>query len=446
MWLVYRMILQGVIVFDPSRKCVNPTVDLSPDEAEQEAKLLYYYNESSFPTAYDKRTQSSLLEGVFGFAKFCQNSTTSSTCPLIMETAKYRFIVSEVEPSIYISLIYDVLAVESACVDIFEIFKKYFYLLHGSIRDLIQNEHLDSMDDFVPCFVKSVTDVFPKFGIRYAPVERHAFVAVHSLGMELLYEFDQVDEFAIFYRGLFISSSMDPETVCPLYHYLVTTPRGTVCNTKLAEPPFGRIGTPAILPGGGSSSFGRSNAMIKENGFLFGPTGEGEGVFCPLVFLQTSAGYLCVYILNGLMFVFVLKSVSNFSVFKRIEKYLSENNEITYEILPLLNTSVVNSCGKHLWFINKVNMSIVSEEISTQYGFLWSLVKQPPSKSTMQICHPTNAIEFAYKPATNEGWHVFRNKNQREFVVRLADHKMPLWKVNGEIERLIAEKFNATYM
>ena len=362
---------------------------------------------------------------------------------------------------------------EKVCETIFENFKAHLFLLHGPIRAIAEKQHLDSLDDFIPAFLRAENACM--HAIRYAPVERHSLVSVHSLGLELMAEFHpNVRQFAILYKGLVVSSSFDPTTFAPLYSYLVSQ-GNSVSNTKLTEPPFGRIGTPAILPGGGSSSFGRSNAFDKDrnsHGFLLGPTGQGESVFCPIVhFPNASSGYLCVYILNGLLVALVLGDVSQFSFFKRIEKFLVDNNEINYEILSLLrNDMAAGSEGKSsknftYRFHNRINNSLMTDEAMEKGGrrffgqlnntFMYPFTKAQPtdgaSKSEltatmMSLVESSPIDELAVKPSSNEGWTVFRRRNDRELLFEFNDPKMPLWKVNSEIANFIGIKFNSVYI
>lgn len=87
--------ITAVIVFDPLARAVrrldensDPQESLpsiSHEDAEADAKLLYYYPADS-SRVEDRRNQSNLIQGVLEFAKYCRNDPKIPTQTFL----KYR--------------------------------------------------------------------------------------------------------------------------------------------------------------------------------------------------------------------------------------------------------------------------------------------------------------------------------------------------------------------
>ena len=479
--------IRAIFIFDPTRTVVgSPKSDIvntiSAEDALADAKLIFYH--SSVPIdASERRNQSNLIQGVVDFSRFVKypGGCDNKTDPLTVETDMFMFVVRQVEPDIYVCMCFDRNAISLVVAKNFlERFYDVYFLLHGRIRDRLTV----SMDDFVPAYISaetigSLAKNIPT-AIRYAPVEAHALVSVHSLGLELMSEFQAYfSDFAILYRGFLVSSSIDPHSLAPLYSYLaMSSASGEVSNIKLLRPPYGRIGTPAAMESdGGSSSFGRCNYFDVDNsshGFLFGPTGAGEAVFAPRVYLRSlTEGYLVSFLINGVMVVVVSRQVPEYVTLKRLETFLSDNNEFNEETLSLLRTDFTKSMAQtnhenfDLVYVNKVSKSLISFE-STQgrkdmkraSSFFTSRFMYPfndrnnTGKNEAEdhnnvwsnIDHLTDACndvsQIAVKQSSEEGWKVFmRRGKDREMRFDFRDAKIPLWKVHSDIANFLKVKF-----
>jgi hypothetical protein len=488
--------IKAVIVFDPKAE-KQQISGLAEEEALAESRLLFYYATCHVEPS-ERRSQASLIQGAFEFTKFVKNEKDDKrSSEFKIETDQLLFTVRELDENIYIALVVERAKLnESVTSLILDRLISYYFLLHGSVREqLAQGFALSTtMDDFIPCFVASetITSGVP-VSIRYAPVEAHALVAVHSLGLELLSEFRDsgILDFAIMYRGYLVSSSMEPDVLAPLYSYLVmNSSTGEVSNVKLLRPPYGRIGTPAIALGGGSSAFGRSNffdADNASNGFLFGPTGGGEAVFSPKVFLKgetntsVSSGYLLAYILNGVMVAVITRESPEYVLSKRIETFLVDNHELNEETLSLLRADfakhLLNAHVKENFdfvYLNKVSKSLIpfnsssgKKDFKRGTSFFSSRFVYPfgggahaqnsasqtareqaiDSRIAATVTENPDIASLALKASSDDGWKVFMRKgHEREMKFDFKDPKLPLWKVNADIAHFLKVRFESVVL
>jgi hypothetical protein len=487
------MSIKAVIVFDPIRIPKDSQFE-NPEDALAEAKLLYYYSAGVQVERAEQRSQAGLIQGVVDFTTFvstCGGDKPESTQPVSVETEQLRYLIKEIEKNIFLTICFDRIGItESVCNTVFDRFTHYYFLLHGSIiNQLNRGFALNlTMDDFVPSFIAAeatgVTRSVP-LAIRYAPVDAHALVSVHAVGLELLTEFNKASlcDFAILYRGFLVSSSIDPDSLAPLYAYLAQNPvTGDVSNIKLLRPPYGRIGTPAAVEvGGGSSAFGRCNyfdADNNSNGFLFGATGAGEGIFSPKIYLNNNTeGFLIAYLINGMMVVGISKEKPSFVMLKRLETFLSDNNELNDETLPLLRSDYAKAMaskgeGFDFVYLNKISKSLIPidsalsrKDMKRASSFFTSRFMYPfsdrPGSSAKTAEEETRGdvldsninvladysqdiSQIAVKSGSNDGWKVFMRKGKdREMKFDFKDTKLPLWKVNSDISNFLKVKFES---
>ena len=468
-------------------------------------ELIYYYGGGS--DEKERINESNLIQGVVDFALFCSASKSSRQDPVTIETDNLWFLVKSMESlccdgddfNLQVCFVFDKESVTSTSTahSILNRFIDLYFLLHGSLAHQIKSLQIppsSTLDDFVPSFLAAecLTSKSIDPAIRYAPVDRHAFVAVHSLGLELLTEFENhVSHFAVCYKGFLISTSLEPELFTSLYSYLVMDScTGSVSHSKLLKHPYGRISTPAVVPGGGSSSFGRCNFLDMENastGFLFGPTGNGTAsVFCPLVYLKDSKNkqskhFLCVYLINSFMIVLLLNSVSDFEVFNRIEHMFTENNSFNDEIIPLVRSDFAKSSAVpanpavDFTYRNLLNKSLIMSD-KTEFrddnsarkrsifskSFFYSFMdrtntknhldlvtmEDPVKSQILEVAKKFNQISnIAVKKSSAEGWRVFTRRGPfREIEFHFKDPKTPLWKVNAEIEHVFRRQFDSIFL
>ena len=487
------MSIKAVIVMDPTLRAGGTVEDesiphVSKEDADADAKLLFYHDAEESVPVEERRSQSNLIQGVMAFGKFCALSTTPAE-PLQIETEQLLILAVPVETDIVVAIVFSSstsLSVGSALVDRFY---SYYKLLHGTIRgQLVAGYALqDTMSDYVSSFIasESGSGSIPA-GIRYAPVERHCLVAAHAFGLELMSEFpDLITDFSLTYRGFLVSSSIDPELLLPLYTYMCLDPRtGSCSNSKLLSPPYSRIGTPAILPGGGSSAFGRCNFFDLDNdseGFLFGPTGVGEAVFSPVVYLgDGTPRYLVTYLINGLMLTLLVTTVDEFQILVRLEKYIKESHELNDEIMSLLRGDFAkasrNSGKEPFEYVSRniVNKSLIVHEAAGRSQrsvgglFAGSRLLNPFGGGTRtHTTDPTTSrrhdslsdrldalvtrdptiASVAVKASSNEGWRVYsRRDRNRSIQFEFKDPKIPLWRINEDIENFIKVKFDSIYV
>ena len=498
--------MTAVIVFDPLARAVHRLDEnsdsqeslpsISPEDAEADAKLLYYYPCDS-TRVEDRRNQSNLIQGVLEFAKYCRNDPkTANTDIFEISTSQLFILVKQYSPtsSVHICIVFGASIKKSMAVNLLNKFISYYELLHGPLTQQLDAGYslADTFDDYVPCYIGAEGGTVPQ-GIRYAPVDRHCIVATHSLGLEMLYEFSEfISEFAIMYKGHLISSSLAPESLVNLYSYLVLCSRtGTVSNTKLLNPPYGRISTPAISPGGGSSAFGRSNFFDLQNssdGFLFGPTGVGESVFAPGVWINGKMKKLVAYLVNGLMLCCLTETTAVYAQIARIKKFIDENHEVD-EIFALVRSDFAkyNSAqrvapqGLDYMYMNHVNKSLVisdkPEKSSTRsysVGNLLgsrliapfsaqakinnsptpqivplpdSIMADPVTQSISELVHMHPDISnVSVKPSSSEGWRIFTRRGDRSIMFEFKDPKVPLWKVSTEVDGFVNNNFESIYV
>ena len=489
------MSIRAVILFDPTRTPNNKSSQLeSPEEALAEARLLYYYSAGVQVDRAEQRSQASLIQGVVDFATFVSTGggeKPESNEPVAVETEQLRYLIKEIEKNVFLTICFDRVGVtESVCNTVFDRFSQYYFLLHGSVTtQLSRGFSLNlTMDDFVPSFIAAeasgVTRSVP-LAIRYAPVDAHALVSVHALGLELLTEFNKTSicDFAILYRGFLVSSSIEPDSLAPLYAYLTQSPvTGDISNVKLLRPPYGRIGTPAAVEvGGGSSAFGRCNyfdADNNSNGFLFGATGAGEGIFSPKIYLRNNTeGFLIAYLINGMMVVALSREIPSFVTLKRLETFLSDNNELNDETLPLLRSDYAKAMaakgeGFDFVYLNKVSKSLIPiecalsrKDMKRASSFFTSRFMYPFADKTgnsaktaaedtreeeldsninMLASTCEDISQISVKAGSNDGWKVFVRKGKdREMRFDFKDPKLPLWKVNSDISNFLKVKFES---
>lgn len=484
----------SVLIIDPS---VEPPTNndsedaspVSPEDKLADAKLLYYFPSES-TAADDRRTASSIFRGIVEFAMFCGNNQVGRREDEFfkVKSSNVYTVMKFVEPNILLVIVFDLIESDWTAENLFNRFYETYYLLHGLIGS--KSNLTDTFEDFIPSFVSAETVIgeessFTLNGLRYAPIERHGFVAMHAVGLEILAEHENdIFDFFILFSGHLVSMSFCPDTFRPLYNYLVMNMRdGSVDNAKLSLPPFGRIGTPAALPLGGLSSYGRTNKFDTRAGWLFGPTGEGECVFCPHVFLNgdTNGTPLAVYVSQELLFGFTLKS-TNPMVFKKLEKFISDNNELNKEIIPIIRNDFALSLSvsaaeddeplKYVYH-NKVNQSgMFSKSGKTQMNqpsaakkllrsatsLLYPFTGTPPLESPKHgrklkgriqelMAQRPDVCEIAVKRSVHQGWSVGkRSQSGREIYYEFKNPRVPLWKALTEIEQFNTSRFNSVYI
>ena len=487
----------AVLVIDPSQE--PPRLEeedlspVSPEDRMADAKLRYYYPSESTPIE-DRRNISSILRGVLEFATFCANGTVAEGSFLKINSSNVFTIMKKVEANILLGIVFDKFESDYTAERLFMKFYETYYLLHGLIGN--QANLSDTFEDFIPSFIDTETVVGEAStctlnGVRYAPIERHGFVAMHAIGCEILAEFEkEISDFFILFSGHLVSMSFTPEMFRPLYNYLVMNGRdGSVDNGKLSVPPYGRIGTPAALPGGGLSSYGRSNKFVNRSGWLLGPTGQGDCVYCPHVYLGGSSegSPLGVFVLQELLFGFTFKATS-ITVFKKIEKFLTDNNELNKEILPLVRNDFMLSqsvsaaeTDDPIGYVyrNTVNQSGMfsgtrqakqSPELSSSSAakkilrsatsLLYPFTATPPldsssEKQTVELRDKMQYMmmvrddvgEIAVKRSTHEGWRVSRrSQSGRDIFYAFKNPRIPLWKALIDIEQFNTSRFNSVYI
>jgi hypothetical protein len=479
--------VRAVIVFDPSKTAVE-TPGMSIEDATADAKMLYYYSPEVVEVG-DRRNQSNLLQGVVEFGSFIDSPAEpaqSHSKSFSVDTEQLSIEILQVEQGLFLAIVVGKPNSGDSAQFLLR-FYAYYKLLHGTFRDQLASRIplSSTLDDFTPCFVAAEcgpTRALP-IAIRYAPIEPHSLVSVHALGLELACEFENwIIGFAMLFKGFLVSTSIRPEALAPLFTYLVMNPvTGDVSNTKLLKPPYGRIGTPAIARGGGSSAFGRCNYFDSENsshGFLFGPTGAGESVFCPHVVLEDgTSGYLVAYIINGLMAVAVVRSVTEFAPFRRFENFFTDNNELNDEVVPLLRSDFakVQNVAKEQFdfvYLNSVNKALIPHDASAASAAM----KKGQSFFSGRFLYPFNdkgkridaatpedteisaaierlaesspdIAEIAVKASSNKGWKVFiRRGKQRQVSFDFKESKVPLWKVDADIANFLQVKFESVML
>jgi hypothetical protein len=260
---------------------------------------------------------------------------------------------------------------------------------------------------------------------------------------------------------------------------------GSVSNSKLLNSPYGRINSPAVVEGGGSSSFGRCNFFDSDNssnGFLFGPTGGGSSVFCPEIHLRDgSSHFLCVYVINNFMIVVLLRNLNNFELFKSIELFFTENSAFNDEIIPLVRSDFAKSANSSPNFAfdftyrNLVNKSLIASDRNTfgehnrkekkpsffsrsfLYPFTDRFASGTPDTLRFEdlvkckiadVAKKFNDISnISVKKSTNDGWRVLRRSGLfREVDFHFNDPKTPLWKINTEIQYVFRHKFDSIFL
>jgi len=475
---------------------------MSPEEIDADTKLIYYFPSETTPIE-DRRNQSSMIRGMIDFSVFCSNGQIADiTKEYFKVRSSNNFIIAKNIGGIFLAIVFDFSSgvTEQYCMQMYGNFLSIFHLLHGPIQSLSANGTLsDMLDDFVPSYVAAESSGDAKniffTGIRYAAVDRHGFVGMHALNLEILANHEtEILESIILFDGNLVCSSLSPERLRPLYEYLVMNTRtGAVDHAKLSVSPYGRIGTPAALPGGGSSSFGRSNRFSENSGWLFGPTGEGECVFCPSVHVVPESSSdvtgqpMAAFVISKLMFIFLFApgKKQTFSTFREIEIFLTDNNELHKEILPLLvqDAAAANaadlkeqSSSLEFTYLNKLNQSMMCsvgsngiKQNTTHAGprKFWSSMtanfiirSNPSSNGTTEmmseqlsgrmrgmIADRDDVFEIAVKLSPNDGWQlVKKSKSDREMFFKFKNPKFPLWKILEDIEVVSETRFSSVYI
>lgn len=455
----------SVSVFDPVER---------PTEDGNDHHLLYG----------DSKSFAALMQGVVDFTTFCGNGATSSEEDqhYVVTTKLHVIMMRRVEPRAVLVMVFG----KEGRQSVFEKFYALYVLLHGSF-EMQQQQGFplrDTLDDFVPAFIACEVNTGETPGIKYAPVERHAFLAVHALGMELVSEYSPVKHFLVLWDGMLLATSVDPVQTAPLYQYLVVEGSGKVSNKKLTQPPYGRISTPAVLPGGGSSSFGRCIRQSGSKGYLFG-TDDSGNFFCPLVYLREDnklvSYYMCAYLMDGLMFVLLLDSTAKpeNSLFTKLAHQLSSNLDIPRDLVPLIESDLKHDADDldpssvpfGFSYRNPLNASVMSvgmhekAKISRLGKFQWNLnpfgggpdkhASVPKSKrdglqARLQalVDVDEDIVEVSVKTGSNEGWmHVARGTSGREILIDMhKDPKVPLWKALEEIDTFTSARFSTVFL
>eukprot|EP01069_Polyplicarium_translucidae_P009415 Polyplicarium_translucidae@DN3316_c0_g1_i17.p1 len=209
------------------------------------------------------------------------------------------------------------------------------------LEDDREQKMVDILNDFAPPFLRSV-DVKKTAmaalagGLQKANLHPEGYLLYQRLLDVLRQQFPAVRLCALLYSSYVLHSELRGEDMQALYSYLVSS-NGVRSMLKLTRQPFGRPPTRASEPGGGSSSYGRTNRIElplpepavsepltrqtsgKFGSFLLGPSRRGDtsddpsdssrSIFLPDVFLSDgSTCKLCVSLVDNFMLVLLLDS------------------------------------------------------------------------------------------------------------------------------------------
>eukprot|EP00397_Hematodinium_sp_SG-2012_P022124 GEMP01022904.1.p1 GENE.GEMP01022904.1~~GEMP01022904.1.p1 ORF type:complete len:402 (+),score=73.32 GEMP01022904.1:114-1319(+) len=235
---------QAFFIYDPN---LVSTESKPTDEDFQDAKIIYY--SPSYATQEEKRSQVSLIEGLVAFTQQFEPESPLES----LRTDELSFVVSEVEPSLWFTLVIKLpeesCPSDGASLAILKNCHTTFCLLHGPIRKYLQTYDLlklvDLLEDFIPAYMDTIdytltlpggqTSLFSQLqGFHYAPVERATYVAVASFIQRLQQQFPGIRHSCLLYHAHLIYSGLSLDDMKVLYNYLVSF-NGIVRTTKLNE-------------------------------------------------------------------------------------------------------------------------------------------------------------------------------------------------------------------
>ncbi|KAL8424548.1 hypothetical protein Efla_005654 [Eimeria flavescens] len=327
-------------------------LELSQEEKEQEAKIVYSYPPNRDPA--ERRSQAGLLEGLLMFSR----PFAPFEAPLrSISTEKYTIVMEEVEQDFWLAITFAVNALpsfnavdpglnkydqkridddtqEEILLGVLRSMYATFRLLHSRIGLYFergrQQELADVLADFCPAFLETIDlaklSVFHAIaGFHFAPVDRLPYLCVPSLIALLQQQYPCIQHAALLLSGCLVYHSMNTpleeprpggpsfsgldfndDTLAVLYAYLVSSEGAAAVDAfKLLKPPYARVPTAAARPGGGCSSFGRAITEDGPTNFIFGSA--GQFAFLPTIhFADDSTGRLLAVVHEQLLLVLVL--------------------------------------------------------------------------------------------------------------------------------------------
>lgn len=478
-------------IFDPT---LTPEGSRPSEEAQQDAKIIYYWPSSAPPE--EKRSQAGLFEGLIAFTAMFSGENSPLSC---LRTKQLAFSVLEAEPHTWMVIamrhpqvgpdmsrgqtepVYEEESLaDSTLTAVLRNCYGVFRLLHGEIQSFVKEHSMhklfDLLEDFIPAFLETIDasdlGIFHELdGFHYGPVERNTCVSIHCFLGKLQEQFPSIRHSALLYNAHLIYTSFTLSDMQVLYSYLVSF-NGAVSNQKLNRQPFGRIPTAASQPGGGSSSFGRAFLLTEEEEFLFGvsrrPGGGGPAtLFVPAVYLtEGGVGKLVALTYHGVMLILIFE----------------ESAQLDARILESVRTACTTRSGDGLSLaelhprIAEQYAQVVEQE--DEFRFLYyngtnqamRLSNQPTSRlllsggrspsgqalrpaerATLCPIHATLADprmrcrEVSWKSA-DRGWICAKRWREREFYLLLDGASMSLAKCQEECARFASIHFSSIFM
>ncbi|OII76102.1 hypothetical protein cand_006910 [Cryptosporidium andersoni] len=500
--------ISAIFIYDPTRVENLEALNLS-DDTKQDNKIIYYY--PSYKPSDERRSYLGLIEGLVSISSLLM----SGGKPLdYIKTRKYEIVVKSISNSnIWICLIMKlsyilkiqagkVVGVEytedvssedkdnnsisnfkgvhlesteyrdksnrESLLSLLDSFIELFTLLHGNIQDMEETQLIDILEDFVPSFIDTIDlntlSVFTFLnGFYYAPVEKLTQLSVINLVEKVRTTFNIIAHMSIFYDAHMLYSTLPLNSSRILYSYLVMN-NGVAYNDKLYNSPYGRFPTAAALEiNGGSSSFGRCNSIINNQGFLFGPLELEENsnnlVFCPQIYLPDliKSFKLCAFIYKDIMIVIVLDNDYLSSIYS--EKYEGANTSFNniqecsnklFQIREfIINTdgglkhisnniikqftTIMNEPDKYRFFyLNNINNAIRrSNKLLKSTKTLMSATEGEYVERISKLIDSDSLItEVMYKPS-NGGWIVCKKSLNRIFYLFFEDIHITITKIKS---------------
>jgi hypothetical protein len=207
-----------------------------------------------------------------------------------------------------------------------------------------------------------------------------------------------------------------------------------------------------------------------------------------------------VFVISNLMFIFLFRSSTKlpFSTFKEIEKFLTDNNQLHKEILPLVLSDIAAAnaadsqtpSSLEFTYLNTINQSMMMSSPGAVIGStsnqatggedvarrFWSTAAnfvirsgsgkkdsgngstsggnrtENPSTILSERMHELissrpEVSEIAVKRSPNEEWKLIKkSKSGREMFFSFKNPKFPLWKILEDINVISETRFSSVYI
>ena len=334
-----KLTFKSCFIFNPKLK---PNKPKPTDDEAQDAKLLIYY--PSCEEIIIKRCSMGIVEGTIQYAHSFNNINEKHNNK---ETQKDEFLLTELNSTFYFGQkfeedYYIVIATDkknkqlnmnenvnnrvSIFKEILQNFYNYFYLFHGSLKNMFIKDDKDIKEDqilytnictifsdFITCFFDFLGD-FDGSNLYQSPIIDGILYSCTNIYPSLLFntlrlneKFRKIKGISLIYKGFLIHNEIDIEVMSLLYNMFYNNINGDINLKKFRYPIFKEDGTslacsPFLKAFVLNKQNNEKNSLSNKSSFLIGYDQNTKKLFLPILHSNKGENLkLMVYMVKDLL-------------------------------------------------------------------------------------------------------------------------------------------------